>query len=129
MKELQLKEKLGATIIAIIMGEKVITMGPEDEIQEGDTVVVIGNRKSLDTLDESDFFYQKTSRNLTVIVFHCFQNDLPFNLAMSYYSLNFKTPVVAPPQVLFSLVAPSFPESLISLKYLYCAHLSLMRLR
>ena len=56
MKELQLKEKLGATIIAIIMGEKVITMGPEDEIQEGDTVVVIGNRKSLDTLDESEFF-------------------------------------------------------------------------
>jgi voltage-gated potassium channel len=57
VKDLRIKEKIGATILAIVRAEKVIAnIGPEDEIREGDTVVVIGNRKSLDKLDESDFF-------------------------------------------------------------------------
>ena len=56
VKELRIKEKIGATIIAIIRGEKVISIGPDDEIREGDTVVVIGKKESLDKLDESDFF-------------------------------------------------------------------------
>ena len=57
VKDLRIKEKIGAIIVAIIRDEKVISnVGPEDEIQEGDTVVVIGNRNSLDKLDESDFF-------------------------------------------------------------------------
>lgn len=56
IKELRIKEKIGATIIAIIRGEKVISIGPDDEIREGDTVVVIGKKESLDKLDESDFF-------------------------------------------------------------------------
>ncbi len=56
VKELRIKEKIGATIIAIIRGEKVISIGPDDEIREGDTVAVIGKKESLDKLDESDFF-------------------------------------------------------------------------
>ena len=56
IKDLRIKEKIGATIIAIIRGEKVISIGPDDEIREGDTVVVIGKKESLDKLDESDFF-------------------------------------------------------------------------
>ena len=57
VKELRLKEKIGATILATVRGEKVISnLDPEDEIREGDTVVVIGKRESLDKLDESDFF-------------------------------------------------------------------------
>lgn len=53
---LGIKEKVGATIVAIIRGEEVISIGPEDEIREGDTVVVIGKRESLDKLEELDFF-------------------------------------------------------------------------
>jgi len=57
VKELRIKEKIGATILAIIRDEKVISnVGPEDEIREGDTVVVIGKRESLDKLEELDFF-------------------------------------------------------------------------
>lgn len=53
VKDLQIKEKLGATIIAIIRDKNVISyVGPEDEILEGDTVVVIGNRESLEKLEE-----------------------------------------------------------------------------
>jgi len=53
---LGIKEKVGATIVAIIRGEEVISIGPEDEIQEGDTVVVIGKRESLDKLGVLEFF-------------------------------------------------------------------------
>jgi len=57
VKELRIKEKIGAIIIAIIRGEKVISnVGPEDEILEGDTVVVIGKRESLSRLEGMDFF-------------------------------------------------------------------------
>ena len=57
VKELRIKEKIGAIIIAIIRGEKVISnVGPEDEILEGDTVVVIGKRESLSRLEGTDFF-------------------------------------------------------------------------
>jgi len=57
VKELGIKEKIGAIIIAIIRGEKVISnIGPEDEILEGDTVVVIGKRESLSKLEDMDFF-------------------------------------------------------------------------
>ncbi|RLG35239.1 hypothetical protein DRN80_02215 [Methanosarcinales archaeon] len=57
VKELGIKEKIGAIIIAIIRGEKVISnVGPEDEILEGDTVVVIGKRESLSRLEGTDFF-------------------------------------------------------------------------
>ena len=52
---LGIKEKVGATIVAIIRGEEVISIGPEDEIREGDTVVVIGKRESLDSLEELEF--------------------------------------------------------------------------
>ena len=56
VKELRIKEKIGATIVAIIRDEKVIaSVGPEDEIREGDTVVVIGMRESLDKLEELEF--------------------------------------------------------------------------
>ncbi len=52
VKDLRIKEKLGAIIIAIIRGDRIISnVGPEDELLEGDTVVVIGKRKSLDRLD------------------------------------------------------------------------------
>ncbi len=44
------------TILAIIRDKKVISyIGPEDEILEGDTVVVIGNRESLDKLEKLEF--------------------------------------------------------------------------
>lgn len=57
VKELRIKEKIGASIVAIIREGKVIAnVGPEDEIREGDTVVVIGKKESLDKLDEMDFF-------------------------------------------------------------------------
>ena len=57
MKELRLKEKIGATILAILRGGEVISnIGPEDEIREGDTVVVIGKKESLDKFKELDFF-------------------------------------------------------------------------
>ena len=45
VKELRIKEKIGATIIAIVRAEKIISnIGPEDEIRVGDTVVVIGEK-------------------------------------------------------------------------------------
>ncbi|MGB2728864.1 MAG: TrkA C-terminal domain-containing protein [Halobacteriota archaeon] len=57
VKELRMKEKIGATILVIIRDEKVISnVGPEDEIREGDTVMVIGERESQDKLEELDFF-------------------------------------------------------------------------
>jgi voltage-gated potassium channel len=57
IKELRIKERIGASIVAIIREGKVIpSVGPEDEIKEGDTVVVIGKKESLDKLEESDFF-------------------------------------------------------------------------
>jgi len=56
VKELRIKEKIGAIIIAILRDEKVISnVGPEDEIREGDTVVVIGKKESLDKLEELEF--------------------------------------------------------------------------
>ncbi len=56
VKELGIKEKIGAIIIAILRDEKVISnIGPEDEIREGDTVVVIGKKESLDKLEELGF--------------------------------------------------------------------------
>jgi voltage-gated potassium channel len=56
VKDLRIKEKIGATILAIIRAEKVISyIGPEDEILEGDTVVVVGNRESLDKLEDLEF--------------------------------------------------------------------------
>jgi len=56
VKDLRIKEKIGTTILAIIRDEKVISyIGPEDEILEGDTVVVIGNRESLDKLEKLEF--------------------------------------------------------------------------
>ncbi len=54
--DLRIKEKIGTTILAIIRDEKVISyIGPEDEILDGDTVVVIGNRESLDRLEKLEF--------------------------------------------------------------------------
>ena len=56
IKDLRIKEKIGATILAIIRDDKVISnIGPEDEIREGDTVVVIGKRESLDKLEDFGF--------------------------------------------------------------------------
>jgi voltage-gated potassium channel len=52
---LGIKEKVGTTIVAIIRGEEVINIGPEDEIREGDTVVIIGKRESLDKLEELEY--------------------------------------------------------------------------
>ncbi len=47
---------VGQLILAILRGGKVISnIGPEDKIREGDTVVIIGNRKSLDKLEELEF--------------------------------------------------------------------------
>lgn len=57
VKDVRLKEKIGASIVAIIREGKIIAnVGPEDEIKEGDTVVVIGKKASLNKLEESDFF-------------------------------------------------------------------------
>jgi voltage-gated potassium channel len=57
VKELRIKERVGASIVAIIRAGKVIAnVGPEDEIKEGDTVVIIGEKKLLDKLEELDFF-------------------------------------------------------------------------
>ena len=51
-----LLKMVGRLILAIIRGERALSnIGPEDEIREGDTVVIIGNRKSLDTLEELEF--------------------------------------------------------------------------
>ncbi|NQE44683.1 hypothetical protein C5S31_01505 [ANME-1 cluster archaeon GoMg2] len=47
---------VGRLILAIIRGGKVISnIGHENEIREGDTVVVIRQRESLDTLEELEF--------------------------------------------------------------------------
>lgn len=55
IKELRIKEKIGATILAIIRDDKVISdVGPEDELLVGDTVVVIGKKKSLEKFEELD---------------------------------------------------------------------------
>ncbi len=56
IKDLRIKEKFGVTILAIIRDKKVVShIGPEDEILAGDTVVVIGNRESLDKLEKLEF--------------------------------------------------------------------------
>ena len=56
IKDVRIKEKIGASIVAIIRDEKVIAnVGPEDEIKEGDTVVVIGKKELLDKLEEMEF--------------------------------------------------------------------------
>jgi voltage-gated potassium channel len=56
VKDLRIKEKIGVTILALIRDRNVISrIGPEDEIQVGDTVVVLGNRESLDKLVELEF--------------------------------------------------------------------------
>ncbi len=55
IKELRIEEKIGATIVAIIRDDKVISdFGPEDELRVGDTVVVIGKKKSLEKFEELD---------------------------------------------------------------------------
>ena len=47
---------VGQLILAIIRGERVISnIGHEDEIREGDTIVVIGKRESRDKLEELEF--------------------------------------------------------------------------
>ncbi len=57
IKELRINEKIGATILAIIRDDKVISdVGPEDELRVGDTVVVIGEKKSLEKFEELDSF-------------------------------------------------------------------------
>ena len=57
VKTLQFKERIGASIVAIIRNGNVIAnVGPEDEILEGDTVVVIGKKELLETLEDMDFF-------------------------------------------------------------------------
>jgi len=57
VKDVRLKERIGASIVAIIREGKVIaSIGPEDEIKEGDTIVVIGKKAAIDKLEESDFF-------------------------------------------------------------------------
>lgn len=55
IKDLRLKEKIGATILAIIRDDKVISnVGPEDELREGDTVVVIGKKESVEKFEKLD---------------------------------------------------------------------------
>jgi voltage-gated potassium channel len=57
VKTLRFKERIGASIVAIIRNGNVIaSVGPEDEILEGDTVVVIGKKELLEKLEEMDFF-------------------------------------------------------------------------
>lgn len=57
VKDVRLKERIGASIVAIIREGKIIAnVGPEDEIREGDTVVVIGKKDSLEKLEALDFF-------------------------------------------------------------------------
>ncbi|MHC1610858.1 MAG: potassium channel family protein [Candidatus Methanospirareceae archaeon] len=53
IKELRMKERTGTSIVAIIREGRIIpNVGPEDEIKEGDTLVVIGKKESLDELEE-----------------------------------------------------------------------------
>jgi voltage-gated potassium channel len=57
VKDLKFKERIGASIVAIIRDGKVISsVGPEDEILEGDTVVVIGKKELIERLEDMDFF-------------------------------------------------------------------------
>ena len=57
VKSLRFKEKMGMSIVAIIRNGNVIaSVGPEDEILEGDTVVFIGKKELLERLEEMDFF-------------------------------------------------------------------------
>lgn len=57
VKDLRIKEKIGVSIVAILREGKVIAnVGPEDDIREGDTIVVIGKKNSLEKLDSLDFF-------------------------------------------------------------------------
>ena len=51
-----LLKMVGRLILAIIRGGRVLSnIGPEDEIREGDTIVVIGKRESRDKLEELEF--------------------------------------------------------------------------
>jgi len=53
VKDLRIKDRVGASIVAIIRNGKVISsVGPEDEILEGDTVVVIGKKERVAKLEE-----------------------------------------------------------------------------
>lgn len=57
VKDLWIKDRVGASIVAIIRNGKVISsIGPEDEILEGDTVVVIRKKERVAKLEEMDFF-------------------------------------------------------------------------
>ena len=57
MKDLRLRERTGAMVIAIIRGGKIISnISPEEEIKAGDTVVFIGSKKALKRLEELEFF-------------------------------------------------------------------------
>ena len=55
VKDLRFTERIGASIVAILRDGRVISsVGPEDEILEGDTVVVIGQKERIEKLE--DFF-------------------------------------------------------------------------
>lgn len=55
IKDLRIKEKIGATILAIIRDGKIISaVGPEDELRVGDTVVVIGEKNSVEKFEMLD---------------------------------------------------------------------------
>ncbi len=57
VKDLRFTERIGASIVAILRDGRVISsVGPEDEILEGDTVVVMGRKERLERLEEMDFF-------------------------------------------------------------------------
>jgi voltage-gated potassium channel len=57
VKTLRFKEKMGMSIVAIIRNGNVIaSVGPEDEILEGDTVVFIGKKELLEKFEEMDLF-------------------------------------------------------------------------
>jgi CPA2 family monovalent cation:H+ antiporter-2 len=49
LKELELRKSTGATIIAVVRGEKSITSPPPDfRIKEGDTLVLVASHKDMD---------------------------------------------------------------------------------
>jgi len=57
VKDLRFTERIGASIVAILRDGRVISsVGPEDEILEGDTVVVIGKKERVEKLEDMDFF-------------------------------------------------------------------------
>jgi len=57
VKTLRFKEKMGMSIVAIIRNGTVIaSVGPEDEILEGDTVVFIGKKELLEKFEDMDLF-------------------------------------------------------------------------